>query len=78
MEFGSVRLWRDPASQRGPPELWLEVVTDDLDAAARYVARHGVPRRDGVEPRRAGFSGFWISNPTVVVHLACALRFPNH
>lgn len=71
VEFGAVRLWLDPAPHRALPELWLELVTDDLDAAARHLARHGVPRRDAVEPLPEGFAGFWISNPAGVVHLVC-------
>ena len=71
VEFGSMRLWLDPGPKRALPELWLEVVADDLDAAARHLSRHGVPRRDAVEPLPAGFSGFWISNPAAVVHLVC-------
>lgn len=72
VEFGPLHLWLDPAPERGVPEVWLEVVADDLDAAAAYLARCGVPRRDAVEPLPAGFGGFWISNPAGVVHLVCA------
>lgn len=74
MEFGPIRLWLDPTSQRALPEVWLEVVTDDLDAAASYLAQRGVPRRDAVEPLPDGLPGFWISSPAGVIHLVCESR----
>ena len=52
-------------------ELWLEVVTDDVDAAAERFQAAGVERCDEIEPLREGFAGFWISSPASIVHLVC-------
>lgn len=71
VEFGAVRLWLDPSHRRGVPEVWLELVTDDLQTAAAHLEAAGVPRRDGVEELPPGFPGFWIADPAGVIHLVC-------
>ena len=51
------------------PDVWLEIETNDTEAAAAYLRVHSVPRRDEVEQLREDFNGFWISDPAGVIHL---------
>ena len=70
-EFGSNRLWIDRVATISQAELWLEVVTDDIEGAARRFEEAGVTRCDEIEPLREGFAGFWIASPASIVHLVC-------
>jgi hypothetical protein len=36
-DFGGKRLWNDPMPQFSQAEIWLEVITSDLDEAARHL-----------------------------------------
>lgn len=67
--FGSNRLWIDPVAGMSQAEIWLELTTDDPDAAAAHLAAAGVVRCDTIEPLPEGFGGFWISSPAAIVHL---------
>jgi catechol 2,3-dioxygenase-like lactoylglutathione lyase family enzyme len=69
--FGSNQLWIDRVPGISQAEVWLEVVTDDLDAAAELLAQEGVVRCDDIEPLAPGFRAFWISSPASIVHLIC-------
>jgi catechol 2,3-dioxygenase-like lactoylglutathione lyase family enzyme len=73
IEHGPNRLHLDRVEHQTHAEVWLEVTTPDAPAAARALARAGVPRRDTpgarVEPLPPGFRGFWIENPAGVVTL---------
>lgn len=70
--FGDKNLWIDKAPQLSRSEIWLEVRTDDIDIAADYLAEKQCVRRDDIELLPDGFSGFWISSPTNVIHLITA------
>jgi len=50
-------------------EIWLEVVTDDLEGAAAHFEEHACTRRDEIEPLPEGFRAFWISSPANIIHL---------
>ena len=67
--FGDKRLWIDSREDLVRAEVWLELVADDADTAAGYLAERGVVRRDEVEALPKGFAGFWICNPAGVIHL---------
>lgn len=69
--FGANQLWIDRTPGVGQSEVWLELVTDDAEAAAHLEAR-GYARQDDLEPLPDGFQAFWISNPAAVVHLVNA------
>lgn len=71
-EFGGKVLWVDRVATLSQAEVWLEICTDDVAAAAVHLARHGCVRRDGIEPLPDGFNGFWISAPPNVIHLIAA------
>lgn len=69
VEFGDIRLWLDRIEGQRQAELWLEVTTDDADAAAAKLKAANVKRCDSVEPLPTGFRGFWIRTPAGLVHL---------
>lgn len=67
--FGDKTLWIDRVDGISQAEIWLEIVTDDLQAAAEHFARHEVARRDEIEPLPETVRGFWISSPANIIHL---------
>ena len=48
-QFGPNRLWIDRVPNLSHPDIWLELETNDTEAAASYLKVNGVPRRDEVE-----------------------------
>ena len=58
--FGANRLWIDRVAHLSKSEIWLEVATDDAEAAGKHLANSGVSRRDEVEPLPSGVDGFWV------------------
>lgn len=54
--------------------MWLELFTDDHEAALGGLAEKGVVRCDAVEDLGEGFRGGWIMNPANIVHM---LRTPD-
>ena len=68
-DFGGKKLWIDRVTTVSQAEIWLEVETDDLEAAATYLAKQAVVRCDEIEPLPAGFGGFWVSSPAAIIHL---------
>lgn len=67
--FGACQLWIDRVPAMSQAELWLEVITDDKDAAAAHLEKAGVARCDEIEPLGPDFRGFWISSPSAIVPL---------
>lgn len=70
-EFGANQLWLDNVPALSQAEVWLELATDDLAAAAQYLKQANVVRCDEIEPLPEGFEGFWIANPASIIHLVC-------
>ena len=68
-QFGPNRLWIDNVPNLSHPDIWLELETNDTEAAASFLKVHGVSRRDEVEQLREDFNGFFISAPNGVIHL---------
>ena len=68
-QFGPNRLWIDKAPNLSQPDIWLELETNDTEAAAAFLKVNGVPRRDEIEQLREDFDGFFISAPNGVIHL---------
>ena len=68
-QFGPNRLWVDLVPNLSQPDVWLEVETNDTEAAASFLKVNGIPRRDEVEQLRDDFDGFFISAPNGVIHL---------
>ncbi len=67
--FGDKVLWIDSVETLSQSETWLEVTTDDIDAAAQYLAQHNITRRDEIELLPDDFHGFWIASPCNAIHL---------
>lgn len=72
-EFGDKVLWLDCEPEISQAEIWLEIVTNDIDQASQYLKAQGLHRRDDIEPLPEGFQAFWISNPSNIIHLVSAL-----
>ncbi len=67
--FGGMTLWLDQVPALSQAEIWLEICTDDADAAAEVLQAAGIARADAIEPLPDGFDGFWVINPAGLVHL---------
>ncbi|MEO3386635.1 hypothetical protein [Mesorhizobium sp. CAU 1741] len=67
--FGGCQLWIDRAPAMSQAELWLEIVTDDKQAAASHLRQAGVVRCDEIESLGEDFKGFWVSSPASIIHL---------
>jgi len=50
-------------------EIWLEIVTDDIEAAAKHLKYHECVRCDEIETLPNDFRGFWVSSPSNIIHL---------
>jgi catechol 2,3-dioxygenase-like lactoylglutathione lyase family enzyme len=68
-EFGDKTLWVDKIDAVSQAEIWLEIRTDNADEAARYLDKHGVARRDEIEPLPDSLAGFWVTSPAGIIHL---------
>lgn len=68
-KFGDKNLWIDKIPGISQAELWLEIVTENIDAASEYFKKNGCIRRDEIEPLPRGFRGFWLTNPANIIHL---------
>lgn len=68
-DFGGKVLWLDCMPGLSQSEIWLEVVTSDIDKASEYFKEQGCYRRDEIEPLPEGFRAFWISSPSNIIHL---------
>ena len=71
-KFGANNLWIDRVPTMSQAELWLEIVTDDTNEAARILADAGVVRCDEIEHLGDDFDGYWISSPASIIHLVDA------
>ena len=63
--FGDMTLWIDRVEKQSQVDVWLELFTDDPDAAMTHL---GSPQRDELEPLD-GVTGHWTSDPAGVVLL---------
>jgi catechol 2,3-dioxygenase-like lactoylglutathione lyase family enzyme len=75
-EFGSLRLWIDCVPHQSQVDVWLEVRSDDPDAAARWLQERGTPVRDELEPL-GDMPGHWVSDPAGVVLLLARTDEPG-
>ncbi|NEE01095.1 VOC family protein [Phytoactinopolyspora halotolerans] len=67
--FGPSTLWLDEVETYSQTDVWLQLNTDDIDAAMEHLKAAGVPARDELEPLPDPSSAHWIANPAGVVHL---------
>lgn len=76
--FGPSTLWLDCVDSYSQPDVWLELRTDDLDAATDAVAAAGIQPCDEVEILEGGeHRSHWITNPAGIIHLL-AETSPDH
>ena len=68
-EFGANQLWIDRVDGFSQAEIWLELSTPDVQAAASHLKSSGIVRRDEIEPLPEGFEGFWITSPASIIHI---------
>jgi uncharacterized protein (TIGR02246 family) len=68
-EFGANQLWIDRVDSLSQAEIWLELHTSDVQAAAGHLKSAGIARRDEIEPLSEDFEGFWITSPASIIHL---------
>ncbi|MDX1626015.1 MAG: hypothetical protein R3323_05835 [Wenzhouxiangellaceae bacterium] len=68
-DFGGKVLWIDRMDGMDRAEVWLEIETDDAEAAERYLAKREIRRRDDAEPLPDGWRAFWVASPAGVIHL---------
>ena len=68
-KFGDKNLWIDKIEGISQAELWLEIQTNDSDQAAKYLGTQDCKRCDEIEPLPNDFKGFWVTNPSNIVHL---------
>jgi catechol 2,3-dioxygenase-like lactoylglutathione lyase family enzyme len=73
VRFGPNTLWLDCVDNYSQPDLWLQLHTDDLDAATATLAAAGIRPCDEVEPLDESRT-HWIKNPAGVVHLLAEAR----
>jgi catechol 2,3-dioxygenase-like lactoylglutathione lyase family enzyme len=70
VRFGPATLWLDCVDTCSRSDLWLQLHTDDLDAATARLAGSGIHPCDEVEPlENPGSRTHWIRNPAGIVHL---------
>ena len=69
LKFGDKNIWIDRTAGLSQAEIWLEVVTDDIEKAADYFKENNIIRRDEIEPLPDGLKGFWIASPANIIHL---------
>jgi catechol 2,3-dioxygenase-like lactoylglutathione lyase family enzyme len=68
-KYGDKNLWIDRISGLSQAEIWLEVITDNIDKASDYFEENDCIRRDEIEPLPDGLKGFWIASPANIIHL---------
>lgn len=71
--FGEMFLWIDRVAQQSQVDVWLELFSDDPDAA---LERLGSPVRDELEPLD-GVTGHWTSDPAGTVLLVRRATDPS-
>src|SRR5207249_11941728 len=62
-QFGLNRLWIARVPHLSHPDIWLELETNDTEAAAAYLKINGIARRDQVAHLREDVVVFGFSDP---------------
>jgi hypothetical protein len=66
--MGEKVLWLDCVASLSQTETWLEILSDDLEATVKYFEEQGCARQDHHSPLPDGGKGFWLSNPSNIIH----------
>ncbi|MGJ0535589.1 VOC family protein [Methylocystis sp.] len=62
-------LWLDKAEGSARPDVWLELNTDNVEQAKRYLQSMGGTVPSHLERLPDGFKGFWFVDPAGLVYL---------
>lgn len=65
-KYGDKHLWIDKVSSLSQAEIWLEIITDDIEQAVQYFENYKVVKKDEIEHLPDDFKGFWISSPSKI------------
>lgn len=76
VRFGPNTLWLDRADDAARSDLWLQLRTDDVEAATARLAEAGIGTCDEME-QLSDPNAHWIKNPAGVVHLLMGDRDPG-
>ncbi len=68
-EFGDKNLWVDKIPGLSQAEVWLEIETDNVAEAQKYLEQQGCTIRNEIEPLPVDFNGFWLNSPSNTIHL---------
>ena len=68
-DFGDKVLWVDKIDGISQSEIWLEIVTDDVQAAQHYLLDQGCIIRNEIETLPDTVPGFWLNSPSNIIHL---------
>jgi len=68
-QFGDKNLWVDKISGISQAEIWLEIETENVVDAQKYLVDNGCSIRNELEPLPTSLNGFWLSSPSNIVHL---------
>jgi hypothetical protein len=69
VDFGPITLWLDQVDNYTQPELWLEILTDDVDGAMVHLRAHGIEHWDELERLPADRPAHWITSPGGIPHI---------
>jgi len=67
--FGDKVLWIDKIAGLSQAEIWLEITSDDIPAAKKYLEQTGCSIRNEIEALPNSVNGFWLSSPSNIIHL---------
>ena len=76
-QFGDKVLWIDRVPGMSQAEIWLEIKTNNAEAASNELLQHGTARCDGIEALPPSVNGFWLSSPCNVIHLITQRDLPE-
>jgi predicted enzyme related to lactoylglutathione lyase len=72
LKFGPNTLWLDCVDAYAHSDLWLELSTNDFEAATERLVSAGINPTDEIEPIVPRGRTHWIRNPAGIVHLLAA------
>lgn len=67
--YGDKVLWVDKIEGISHSEIWLEIITSDVQAAQKYLEEKGCKIRNEIEQLPPSLNGFWLSSPSNIIHL---------
>lgn len=65
--LGDKILCLDSVATLSRAEVWLEILSEDVEAAAKYFEEQGCALREEIKPLLQGLKGFWVAGPSGIV-----------